>query len=71
MDVTFISPQTIKLDLLHMVDLGIAAHLYGNLIWDLLEDHTVEVGQAEQPDSPGLQKPPNSLWKEASKAQSV
>ena len=41
MDVTFISPQTIKLDLLHMVDLGIAAHLYGNLIWDLLEDHTV------------------------------
>ena len=40
MTVSGVTPDTIKLDLLHLVDLGIAAHLYGNLIWDLLEDHT-------------------------------
>ena len=32
-------PATIKLDLLHLVDLGVASHLYGNLVWDLVEDH--------------------------------
>ena len=37
MTVSGVTPDTIKLDLLHLVDLGIAAHLYGNLIWDLLE----------------------------------
>ena len=40
MTVSGVTPDIIKLDLLHLVDLGIAAHLYGNLIWDLLEDHT-------------------------------
>ena len=39
MAVSGITPATIKLDLLHLVDLGVASHLYGNLVWDLVEDH--------------------------------
>ena len=29
---------TTKLDLLHMMDLGVAAHIYGNLLWVTIED---------------------------------
>lgn len=47
MRVNGISASTIRLDLLHLIDLGIAAHLYGNLLWDLLEDHT-EGGSRQQ-----------------------
>ncbi|CAE7206774.1 unnamed protein product [Symbiodinium sp. CCMP2592] len=34
--INFWSP---KLDVLHMLDLGVSSHLYGNLINDILEDH--------------------------------
>ena len=40
MEVSGISRATIRLDLLHLIDLGCAAHLYRNLVWDLVEDHT-------------------------------
>ena len=39
MKVSGVSFWTIKLDLLHTLDLGVASHLYGNLIYDLVEDH--------------------------------
>ena len=38
MEVSGVSSATIRLD--HLIDLGCAAHLYGNLVWDLIEDHT-------------------------------
>ena len=40
MEVSGVSSAAIRLDLLHLIDLGCAAHLYGNLVWDLVEDHT-------------------------------
>lgn len=39
MDVPAISFWTIKLDWLHLVDLGCASQLFGNVVWDLIEDH--------------------------------
>ena len=39
MTVSGVSPHTIQLDWLHLIDLGCASQLYGNLVWDLVEDH--------------------------------
>ncbi|CAK0841204.1 unnamed protein product, partial [Prorocentrum cordatum] len=33
-----VSFYTLKLDCLHVLDLGVACHLYGNLMWEILED---------------------------------
>ncbi|CAK9117939.1 unnamed protein product [Durusdinium trenchii] len=33
-----VSWLTLKLDMLHMVDLGVASHTYGNVIWSIMED---------------------------------
>eukprot|EP00435_Cladocopium_sp_Y103_P048589 s145_g14.t1 len=39
MAVSGITPWSIRLDSLRLIDLGCAAHLFGNLVWELLEDH--------------------------------
>jgi hypothetical protein len=39
MKVLGVNVHTIKLDTLHLVDLGVASHCYGNLLWCILEDH--------------------------------
>ena len=46
MEVSGVSPATIRLDLLHLIDLGCAAHLKGNVVWDLVEDHTAGPNRA-------------------------
>jgi len=41
MQVHGINVFTIKLDTLHVVDLGVACHAFGNLLWEIVEDHLV------------------------------
>jgi len=38
MQVPGFSFQTLKLDTLHILDLGVACHVYGNLLWEIIED---------------------------------
>ena len=38
MEIPGVTALSIKLDVLHVIDLGVAAHVYGNLLWSLLED---------------------------------
>eukprot|EP00435_Cladocopium_sp_Y103_P050364 s1056_g15.t1 len=37
-DAPGVSWLTLKLDMLHMIDLGVACHVYGNLLWSVMED---------------------------------
>lgn len=39
MKVLGVNVYTIKLDTLHLVDLGVAAHCYGNVLFSILDDH--------------------------------
>ena len=48
MEVPGISALSLKIDSLHVIDLGVAAHLYGSLLWSLIEDEKHKLGGSRE-----------------------